>query len=71
MPFYATFPIVIFGKYGAFLLPVYIIGLLFMKIYFAFTKNGKKIAKKNFFQYGKFFWIWWELVIGFFWRWIL
>lgn len=46
MPFYATFPIVIFGKWGVLLLPIYAIGMLVLKILFALTEKGGEIAKK-------------------------
>lgn len=46
MPFYGIFPLVIFGKWGALLLPAYIVIMFIVKIYFGFFPNGKKIAKK-------------------------
>ncbi|MBE7411750.1 MAG: TPM domain-containing protein [Leptospiraceae bacterium] len=46
MPFYGTFPLIIFGKWGAILLPAYILFMFITKIYFGFFPSGKKIFKK-------------------------
>lgn len=46
MPFYGTFPVVVFGKWGALFLPCYIVIMFLLKIYFGFTKEGKKTAEK-------------------------
>ncbi|MCB1179406.1 MAG: TPM domain-containing protein [Leptospiraceae bacterium] len=46
IPFYATFPVVIFGKWGGLFLPVYVFLMFIIKIFFGFTSKGKKIAKK-------------------------
>ena len=46
IPFYATFPLAIFGNRGILFLPLYVIGMFILKIYFGFTKKGKQIAEK-------------------------
>ncbi|HMV43316.1 MAG TPA: TPM domain-containing protein [Leptospiraceae bacterium] len=52
MPFYGTFPVVIFGKWGGLFLPSYIVIMFFLKLYFGFTKDGKKLAEKIEQKYG-------------------
>jgi len=46
MPFYATFPLVALGAYGALLFPIYAVGMFLFKIYLGFTTDGKKFAEK-------------------------
>ncbi|MBK8394532.1 MAG: TPM domain-containing protein [Leptospiraceae bacterium] len=47
MPFFGTFPVVIFGSKGFIVLPIYAVFMFIAKVYLGFTDDGKKFMEKH------------------------